>query len=190
MTRLLQFGLLAAPLVLPACRTTASHEREAQPALESSELGTMHNVAVCDGLWFGGMPSVDDLDLARRRGVERVIAVCPVSTSELPLRATCSRLGLEWHELGLVEGNPISDEAVVRALELMGESPRPRTLMFCRDGSRSAMLFALHRVVNQGMKVEDALIEARRSGMRPGEAEDYVRDFMRKNDRDSVLAGR
>lgn len=145
------------------------------PPLEAAELGSMHNVSVSDGLWFGGLPTADDLDLARRRGIERVIVLCePELLGGHDLQSTCADLGLECVDLGLRQEDPIPAEAVDRVIAFLGENPRRRTLMFCEDGSRSATLFAIHRVVNDGMALSEALVEARRSGMRPGEPEGFV----------------
>ena len=66
-----------------------------------------------------------------------------------------------------------------QVIDLLGETPRPRTLLFCRDGSVSAMLFAIHRRVNEDMPLGQAIAEARRSGMRTGaESEAFVRDHV------------
>jgi hypothetical protein len=37
------------------------------------------------------------------------------------------------------------------------------------------MFFALHRILNERVPVEAALVEARRAGMKPGAPEDFVR---------------
>jgi protein tyrosine phosphatase (PTP) superfamily phosphohydrolase (DUF442 family) len=48
-------------------------------------------------------------------------------------------------------------------------------LIFCGTGGRSAMFFAIHRVVDQGVPLDQALLEARRAGMKPGAPADFVR---------------
>ena len=37
------------------------------------------------------------------------------------------------------------------------------------------MFFAIHRVLNEGVPLEEALVEARSSGMRAGDPEEFVR---------------
>ena len=77
-----------------ACRSAPEDVPPRFAPLESSELGTMHNVSVSDGLWFGGQPTTEDLDLARRRGIERIIAVSlPGELGDLDLEDLCQTLG-------------------------------------------------------------------------------------------------
>ncbi len=168
-------ALCAALLPLVACQTTG---KAALPdnELASAQLGSMHNVFVYDSLWFGGAPSVEDLDLAQRRGIVRVIDMCtPEESPELDLRRECQRLNLRWHDLGLRSDGEVPESAVDLVLALLADPAQPETLMFCGDGSRCAMLFAIHRVVNGGIWLDDALLEARRAGMRSGVAEEFVR---------------
>jgi protein tyrosine phosphatase (PTP) superfamily phosphohydrolase (DUF442 family) len=170
---------LLAGLVGGACHSAQEKEPPPFAPLESSELGTMHNVSVSDGLWFGGKPTIEDLDLARRRGIERIIAITtPGDLGDLDLQLACESLGLkECVSIEVPADQPLSPEAVDQVMGLLGETPRPRTLLFCRDGSVSAMLFAIHRRVNEEMPLEQAIAEARRSGMRTGpESETFVRD--------------
>lgn len=143
--------------------------------LQSSELGDMRNVSAIDGVWLGGLPSIDDLDLARRRGIERVIDLrIPEETLDYDLRAECVRLNLQWVPVNLQAADDLPDSAVDLVLQSLSE-PERKTLMFCGDGSRCAMFFAIHRVVRDGLDLEEALYEARCAGMQPGAPEDFVR---------------
>ena len=136
----------------------------------------MHNVFVHERVWFGGTPSAEDLDLAQRRGIEQVIDLCtPTESPEYDLRGECNRLGLRWRDIGLRSDGEIPDSAVDLVLALLVDPTEPETLMYCGDGSRCAMLFAIHRVVNGGVWIDDALLEARRAGMRSDSAEEFVR---------------
>ncbi len=170
---------LLASLMGGACRSAPEKEPPAVAPLESSELGTMHNVSVSDGLWFGGQPTTEDLDLARRRGIQRIIAVhMPGELGDLDLEGICQSLGFtDCVSIEIPEDQAIPSQAVDQVIDLLGETPRPRTLLFCRDGSVSAMLFAIHRSVNEDMPLEQAIAEALRSGMRTGaKSETFVRD--------------
>ena len=65
--------------------------------------------------------------------------------------------------------------AVMRALG--EEDAGGDTLLFSEDGSMAAALFAAYRITYEGVPVDRALLEARRSGMRAGETEDLVREL-------------
>jgi protein tyrosine phosphatase (PTP) superfamily phosphohydrolase (DUF442 family) len=169
-----------APLVLgcalAACVSSGGRETvPAWPPLEPAELGGMHNVAVSDGIWIGSEPSEADLDLAYRRGIRRVISLC--TYEERPaydLRAACERIGLYCLEAAPTQPGVLSDTCVDRALALLGDGSGEKTLMFCPDGSRSAAVFAIERVVREGMPLDQALLEAHRAGL-PGGDDELVR---------------
>ncbi len=157
-----------------ACVSSGGRETvPAWPPLEAAELGGMHNVAVSDGIWIGSEPSEADLDLAYRRGIRRVISLC--TFEERPaydLRAACARIGLYCLEASPAEPDALSAGCVDRALALLGDGSGEKTLMFCPDGSRSAAVFAIERVVREGMPLDEALLEAHRTGL-PG-ADDHI----------------
>lgn len=121
----------------------------------------MQTVGLAENLWFGSRPSPEDLELAARRGVEQVIDLCSSDSAEL-VRAA-SELGLAW----------TSTQDTGEVLDLL--ATETSALMFCEDGSGSAALFAIHRVLHVGLPIEDALEEARRAGLEPGAGEELVR---------------
>jgi protein tyrosine phosphatase (PTP) superfamily phosphohydrolase (DUF442 family) len=147
------------------------------PPVQSAELGSMRNVSRANGIWFGGLPTADDLDLARRRGILRVINLCsPDEKPEYALDRTLDELKFDQIDVRLVSRNDVPDAVVDKVLEALAGDDVPKTLIFCGDGSRSAALFALHRVVNEKVPLEQALVEARSNGMRRGAPEEFVRE--------------
>lgn len=174
-------SLAACLVLLPLMTGCFGARRAAQPswpALEPAELGAMPNVSVTAGIWAGGRPSLEDLALAQRRGVTRVIALCPDAASEeVGLPAACADLGLEWFALGPEGDGPLPDDSVVRALNLLGDPNAPATLVFCRDGSVTALVLAVHRMVHEGVDADQALMDARRHGLPAGDPEARVVDL-------------
>ena len=168
---------LCALIASAACHAP---RRESQsptyPPIESGVFGSMRNVSVSGRIWFGGAPDEGDLDLARRRGIETVIDLTtPDETNGVNAAQVCARLGLEYRHLGLPSPERLTDEAVDLVLAWLGPEERGRTLMFCGNGGRCATFLAIYRALAVGVPVEEALVEARRAGMRPGEPEEFVR---------------
>ncbi len=173
------FPTAAAILVLAGagCRSSrAADSPQALPEWPSvvlAEMGTMHTVFLMEGLWFGSEPGIEDLELARRRGVERVIDLRGTDPDDLARAG--EQMGMRWTAIPFGASRGLDDEAVNRVLTLLGQESSPRTLMFCEDGSTCAALFAIHRILEFGLPLADALAEARRAGMHPGEGEEQVR---------------
>ena len=115
-----------------------------------------------------------DLDLAARRGVQTVV---DLSLPEEEQRCDVARVSQEhgfayWR---IAEsGDPWTDEAVDRVLSILREAGGP-VLLFCGTGGRCAAFVAIHLAVDEGVPLEEALVAARRAGMKPGEPEAFVR---------------
>jgi protein tyrosine phosphatase (PTP) superfamily phosphohydrolase (DUF442 family) len=56
---------------------------------------------------------------------------------------------------------------VDRLLIQLRKHTRDSWLLFCGDGSRAAMLFAIQRALDEAVPVDQALAQARRAGMKP-----------------------
>lgn len=159
------------------------------PPMEVAQFGDMVNVFACGPLWFGSAPTTEDLDLASRRGLDTVLSVCtPREDPEFDLEEVCGALGLAFVDLGSAQEELTDDQvdrglreietSIQRALSSPDATPdRPDggLLVFCGNGSRSAVLVAIYRAALQGVPVDEALLEARRAGMKPGECEAFVR---------------
>lgn len=177
MLRSLLLLALLAPL-LGSCRASGPQPLDTPPypPLEVAELGTMRNVSRCGELWFGSAPRAADLDLARRRGVRLVIDLsAPDEIPECDVPAVSAEMGLRYLDAGGSASEVASDgvvDLVLRELEVASGEP---VLLFCANGGRCAAFVAIRRVVHQGVPLEQALVEARRAGMKPGEPEDFVR---------------
>lgn len=145
------------------------------PAFESAELGSAPNVHRAGDLWIGGRPERADLELALRRGLVRVI---DISAAQVPavydIDGAARAQGLDYVRIPFGTRAPERD-AVERALV---ELRRPGAkYLFCDGGEGAALVLAIHRVLDHGVPLDQALVEARRLGMKPGLAEDFVRGY-------------
>jgi protein tyrosine phosphatase (PTP) superfamily phosphohydrolase (DUF442 family) len=181
MTRRCVLSAILAALALAAsgCRAAGARvlaNEYGPPPASPAALGSMRNVSVSGAVWIGSHPSASDLDLAHRRGIATVIDLSlPEEGQGYDVAATCEGLGIAYVPLGIQSACPIPEEAVDRALSELRSAQRGPVLMFCGNGGRAAMVFAIWRALDGGIGVEEALVEARRSGMKPGAPEDFVR---------------
>lgn len=192
-------ALLGVLAFASACGTTQSQGTSASyPPIETADLGEMRNVSTMGSIWFGAMPGQEDLELASRRGVERVI---DLSTSEergeYSIATACSRLELKYCSAAIRAQGPPSDESVDFVMELLAEACPARdaesgndvrTLMVDGSGGRCASFIAIYRVLWLDVPLEEALVEARRAGMKPGASEDFVRAQVTRIDESRKLA--
>lgn len=161
-----------------SCRSSESNDPTATyPAVVSSDFGGMRNVSVAGPIWFGASPSEPDLELARRRGIRLVIDLTRAG-EEKPedVAGICQRLGLDYVDADLPDTPLPTPESVDLVLDCLSTDEAAPMLMFDGTGGRCAMFLAIYRVVAQEVPIDQALTEARRAGMKPGEPERFVRE--------------
>jgi hypothetical protein len=182
-----RLALLTCLVLTSACIGTDGDRVEATyPSIDTAKFGEINNVSKMGSIWFGAMPCVEDLDLAFRRGVKRVVDLSIASEkSEFSMAAACARLDIELLVAGMpIEGAP-SDESVDLVLGWLaesyglpceaGEATAIPTLMIDGSGGRCATFLAIFRAVHLDVPLGVALEEARRGGMIPGLPEEFVR---------------
>ncbi len=162
------------------CRATrdavVTLEYGSPPAVLHATFGSMHNVSVSGAFWFGSVPSEDDLDLAERRGIRTVIDLSgPDEAPEFDVASVCATLGMRFVPIDLECRDCLDDGLVDQVLAELREAHDEPLLLYCTNGSRAAMVFAIYRCIEDGVAIEQALTEARRAGMKPGAPEHFVR---------------
>ncbi|MFT7670359.1 MAG: hypothetical protein ACI8X5_003067 [Planctomycetota bacterium] len=146
------------------------------PAMVASSLGEMRNVSVTGSVWFGASPSDEDLQLASRRGIERVIDLStPSDAANCNVAKVCAVLGLEYLMASLNPNDLEANHCVDLVMGWLRNDGGAPTLMFDGSGGRCATYLAIYRSVFLKVPLEEALVEARRAGMKPGEPENFVR---------------
>lgn len=181
--RILWLGVLAA-IVAAGCHAlpepTMEHGFDARP-VQASTFGTMRNVSVSGDVWLGSYPSASDLALAERRGIQTVVDLsAPGESSSFDVADACRRLGIRHVALapGVFESDERDELDARHVDEVLAELRAPENhpiLLVCANGSRAATMFAIHRCMNEGRTLEDAIVEARWAGMKPGSQEQLVR---------------
>ncbi len=171
------FLALSVAFAAPGCASDRSGQEPGvpYPVLEGADFGGMQNVSQCGQVWVGTRPGRNDLELAVRRGVQLVIdATAPGALDMGELRRAAVSLGLQYVAIGS-ESVVLQNADVDRFLETIETVGQEPVLVFCDNGGRSAQLLAIFRVIHDGVPLRDALEDARRSGMKPGADEDFVR---------------
>ncbi len=177
-------GLLL--LILAGCelfQPPAAPPKPPWPELRASDFGAMRNVSKCGDVWLGGGVTLEDVELAYRRGVKSILDLSfPGEGPDFDLGRACSEQDKEknqepeinHYEAGLLGPDALTDRNADFALDLFRDQEQRPLLVVCGSGSNSATFFALWRVLDHEMPLEEALEEARRAGMRPGPLAAYV----------------
>lgn len=130
---------------------------------------------------FAGQPSPSDLEAAKKDGYKVIINLRAPSEIDWDEKAAAEKLGLEYHQVTLLDKDgEIDAEAVTKLEDLHRATHKKKQLIHCSSGNRAAAWMAAHLIVKHKLSAEDALEVARPLGVTKKEVEDKVRNFAAK----------
>jgi len=117
---------------------------------------------------------LDDLDDFVKAGITTIINNRPDHEEAGQLTAEEARtaaqaLGIEYHYLPMINGQPLSDTLVSDFKDALENSDGP-VLAHCRSGMRSSFLWALGQIPTGSVTVEQAIDAAQAVGIPLGNA--------------------
>lgn len=146
--------------------------------LESFELGAVKRIHRFDGIFLASQPTPEDLERAKELGVRTVINQRPESEmKDFDERAVVTSLGMVYANPGWNGPEALTDEIIDETRALLRTSDGP-ILMHCASANRSGAIWLAYRVLDDGIDVEDAVVEAKTVGLRTPEYEPIIRDYI------------
>lgn len=172
--------LLTSVFAISVCLTSSSSRSEDKaPELKQAELGATRNVHSFGANLLCGQPTAEEFAEAKKRGIKVVVTLRTKGEVDWDEPATIKGLGLEFHRLGFRAPDTLTDDIFVDSLKFLAESKKNPVMLHCGSANRVGAIWLAHRVLNDGLSVEDARKEAARVGLRtPGyevRALDYIR---------------
>lgn len=153
----------------------------ARDASEQAELPRFHQVS--ERLFRGGQPRAGGIRRLAELGIDTVVNLRGASARTRSDEAEARALGLNYFNVPLpVWGRP-EEARVRRVVEIIAAPESGRVFVHCKDGvDRTGTVVALHRIIREGWKTDDALAEAERRGMRRIQywMRDCVEDYGRR----------
>ena len=127
-----------------------------------------------DQLYLAGQISLSDLDSFVEAGIKTIINNRPDNEEPGQLaaedvRSAAEDLGIEYHHLPMVNGQPLPDTLVSDFKAALENSKGP-VLAHCRSGMRSSFLWALGQIPTGSVTVDQAIDAAQAVGIPLGNA--------------------
>ena len=183
-TQLMVSKLAVALLLL--CATVSAQEATGQ-----TELPRFHQVG--EKLFRGGQPRDGGISKLHDLGINTVINLRGTSDRTRAEEKEVRALGLNYFNVPLPNWARPQHTRVERILELIDAPENGRVFIHCKEGiDRTGMIVAIYRMKHDGWSADQALAEAKRSGMHRTQfwMRDYTEDYGRilhKNGPETVL---
>ncbi|HEX2451371.1 MAG TPA: sulfur transferase domain-containing protein [Gemmatimonadales bacterium] len=128
----------------------------------------------------GGQPSAADLERFAAAGGAIVLDTRdPREPRPLDETATLQRLGVGYEVVPIAAGT-LTDETLERIRGVLRTAGTRNVLFHCASGNRVGAALVPYLILDQGMDEEDAVVQARRVGLRSPELLEWARDYVRR----------
>ena len=149
--------------------------------LKSAKLGSTRNVHSFGRMLLCGQPSAEDFEAAKKRGIKVVVTLRKKDEVDWDEDATVKDLGLEFHRFGFQRPDALTDKVFDQCRKLLANSKKRPVMLHCASANRVGAIWAAHRVLDDGLSIEDALAEAKTVGLRTPGFVTKVRDYVRRH---------
>ncbi len=153
-------------------------QRTAAPAVAAAKLGQTKNVHTCGSVYLAGQPTKEDIAVLKREGIRRVVTLRTSGEIQWEEGNEVKAAGLEFIEVPFLAPNSLTDEILTRTRTLLREAEKTPTLLHCGSANRVGAVWLAHRVLDQGVPVEEAVVEAKTIGLRTAGYEERVRSYI------------
>ena len=166
----------------PEPDASGANNRPMDPRLDAAALtplpvGSIDRCHAIDGIIFASQPGVEDFETFRDLGVTTVLDNRHAAETPFDERAIVEGLGMAYVNVPFSGAAEFTDDVIDRSLEVLRTADRP-VLAHCQACNRTGAILLAHRVINDGLAWDDALDEARRSGLHSDAYVEVVRAYV------------
>lgn len=154
-------------------------EDDKKPILKPSSLGETRNVHAFDKILLCGQPSAEEFAAARDRGIKTIITLRRKGEINWDEAGTVKSLGLGYHDFGFGPPESLTNDILDKSMKVMGDPANKPFMLHCASANRVGAVWLAHRVLNDGISVDDARKEAKTVGLRTAGYENKVLAYIR-----------
>lgn len=156
-----------------------SDEATGPASIRGANLGETKNVHRCGNLFLAGQFTADDLDEIRAAGIRRVISLRTDGEIDWDEAALLQDAGMAFELVPFRVPESLTDDVFDRVRELLQDNSRI-TLFHCGSANRVGAVWLPWRVLDDGVPLDTALVEAKRIGLRNEAYEERALRYIRR----------
>jgi uncharacterized protein (TIGR01244 family) len=169
-------GLAAAP---PATDSPAK-SAQSKEKLSPYECGKVERMHTLKGIFLASQPEKEDFKQAADKGVKTVVNLRDPKEIDWDEAAVVKELGMEYVNLPFRSPKELSDEIFDKSRKLLADKSKRPLLLHCASANRVGALWLAHRVLDDGVKYDDALAEAKTVGLALPALEEKAKDYIKR----------
>ena len=153
------------PAAPPAPPTTPAANGSTTETLETAELGSTKNVHTLGNTVFAGQFQQDDIATLKEAGITQVISLRKDAELDWNEAEAVTAAGLKHASIAFQAPGELTDEMFQQLRDLLGKE-EGKTMMHCGGGNRVGAVWIAHRVLDDGVELEAAIVEAKTIGLK------------------------
>lgn len=151
---------------------------EQPPEVEKAEFGEVRVVYKCGNIWMASQPSAADLQLMAERGITCVVTLRTDEEVAWDEQGTAEALGLDFRKFPISSIESLTDDVFAQTRKLFQQRASEPIFVHCGAAVRVAAVWAAYRVLDQGVALETALVEAEKIGLRSPKMQARVKEYV------------
>lgn len=165
---------------------TATADEAAAPAtLRPAELGGAAPVHAVGNIYLAGQPQRGKLDQLAERGVRTVVSLRKPEEVDWDERAAVEAAGMTFVAIPFDGPEELTDDVFDRVRAVLAENRDEPLFLHCARSNRVGAVWMVHRVLHDGVSLEQALEEAQTAGLRTPEFIRIARDYIERSQADA-----
>jgi uncharacterized protein (TIGR01244 family) len=159
----------------------APRTQDAEPAaLREAELGSTNNVHAVGNIYLAGQPTPDDMNALTERGVKTVVCLRKPGEVDYDEQAAVEAAGMNFVSIPFDTADELTDDVFDRVRATLAEHGDEPLVLHCGRANRVGAVWMVHRVLNDGVGIDQALEEAKTAGLRTPEYVDRAKDYIQR----------
>lgn len=159
--------------------TTRQSQQSKLGTVKPAKLGNTKNVHTCGDLFLAGQFAVDDLKLMKEKGFKRIITLRTEGEITWDEKAKVEEAGMKFVEVPFRAPEQLTDEVFDKIRMLLADK-ETTTLFHCGSANRVGGVWLPYRVLDEGVELKTALVEAKEIGLRTKFIEEKAIDYIER----------
>ncbi len=173
--------LRSAWFVLAMTSLVVAQSKDAPP-VQQAELGNTRNVHQCGNLFLAGQPTADDIRILKQRGIKRVLTLRTDGEVDWDQAGALRDAGIDFAAVPFRAPETLTDDVFDKVRKFLSQDEK--LLLHCGSANRVGAVWMAHRVLDQGVSLEQAEKEAKQVGLRTSGYLDRAREYIDRKSAD------
>ena len=149
-------------------------------ALPEENFGSLRTVLGGDDLYLAGQPSIEDLATFKVQGVKTVVSLRMPGEAPWEESVAVEAAGMDFVAIPFRGAADLDDEIFDQVRSILQDSEKRPLVLHCASANRVGAVWLPYRVLDNGVGVEEAMLEAQQAGLKSNALKEKARQYIQR----------